>query len=468
MSLERLKNDWKIIRENCIYIILSFFSLMILSLCFQDTINYDEFFSMQWCRWDWNTLLQRLINDVHPPLYYLILKPVLDITNGSMVCARLLSAIFGTMILWIGSLFIMHNFGKKAALFFACFIYLNPFMIQKATEIRMYMPASAFTVISGIMSYRILKESKRKDWIYFTISSLLAAYTHYYALLTMIFLYAGVGIYCIFTRNKRGICSWLLCALGTIVGYLPWLPIAIKQITTVNGGYWITMPSSRLAPLRELFYSKIPNTEHVYIGILVIFILMAFYALFRKKSVDAYWVLICSSALWGTLFFTILYATKVRPILVSRYLIMAVCLCVLGTSGMVRSLNKYVVILICLFCVLVGGIRYETAFRTQCNRNTTQTIAFVEENIAAADSIVYVSDNYGYFANCLAYYFPDVNRIGIEEAEINNLPDIVEDTKGAVWFFDVNQVVSGEDLVHMDSFGEFGFNSMTFEIYRLK
>ena len=120
-----------------------------------------------------------------------------------MLCSRLLSAVIGIMILWTGGLFIDEHFGKKASFFFVFFIYLNPFMIQKTTEIRMYMLASVFTIMSGIMSYSVLKDSKKKDWIFFVIFSLLAAYTHYYALLTMCFLYAGILIYFVFTHNKK-------------------------------------------------------------------------------------------------------------------------------------------------------------------------------------------------------------------------------------------------------------------------
>lgn len=59
--------NWNTLKENYLFIILSLFSVMIISLCFQDTINFDEYFSMQWCRMGWKDLMQCLIDDVHPP-----------------------------------------------------------------------------------------------------------------------------------------------------------------------------------------------------------------------------------------------------------------------------------------------------------------------------------------------------------------------------------------------------------------
>lgn len=462
---------------------------MIFSLCFQDTINYDEYFSMQWCRLSWPQLMQTLISDVHPPLYYFLLKPLVDLTNESMICARILSAVCGITLLWTGALFLSRHFGTKSAFFYACFLYLNPFMIQKATEIRMYMPASLFTVISGIFSYYLLKDAdsfksdpaslqdvqihktSRKHWICFTLFSLLAAYTHYYALLVMCFLYAGLAIYFICTRNKKAIRSWLLCAACTIIAYLPWLPTALKQVTAVNQAYWISMPTSRLAPLRELFYNAIPYSEHIYLFLICLLIAYAFIRLVKQKSVDSYWTLMCSSALCGIMLFAIWYASHVRPILVSRYLIMAICLCILGISNMTRFLNRYIVLLLCLFCFLVGGVRYQSALFAQADRITTQTVNFIAENGTSDDCIAYVNDGYGYLAHCVEYYFPNTQHIGIEKDALSALNTAFSETKGFIWFLDDHGYMSdiqgsGTDFIVEDC-GNYGFGASGFRLYKL-
>lgn len=455
-----------------VLIVLIIFSAMIVSLCFQDTINYDEYFSMQWCRLGWKDLMECLASDVHPPLYYLLLKPIFDLTNGNMFCARMLSAVAGIALLWAGSLFLLHRFGIKSALFYSCFLYLNPFMIQKTTEIRMYMLAGFFTIMSGIMSYYILRESLRKHWIRFTVFSLLAAYTHYYALLAMVFLYAGLVTYFLFTRDKKKTISWLICVLCTIIGYLPWLPVAWQQVTEVNHEYWITAPSSRLAPLRELFYSAVPYTEHIYPDIILLLTLAVFILFVRKRTINIYWALMCCSALWGILIFAIWYASYIRPILVSRYLIMAMCLCMLGISSIARYLNKYIVIAICLFCALIGSIHYQSAFRAQFDRITTRTIAFIAENQNQGDTIIYINDGYGYIANCVEYYFPNMKHIGIEEPLVPEIDKIIIQANGSVWLFDDNQYMQSSQINAVDytvtDCGTFGFGATEFEIYEMR
>lgn len=475
---KRYNSVWDMFKEKCIFIVLILFTVMIISLCFQDTINYDEYFSMHWCRMKWKDLIQCLINDVHPPLYYLLLKPIVNLTNGNMLCARLLSAVSGIVSLWSGSLFLEHNFGKESAIFFSCFLFLNPFMIQKVTEIRMYMLASMFTGISGIISYYILKNPKRKYWIIFTVSSLLTAYTHYYALFCMIFLYMGILIYFVFKHVKKEIINWLFCSLATIIGYLMWLPTALKQVASVNNNYWISISPSRLAPLKELFYTMIPYTEYVYLGIVVILTVCLLLLFLKKKLLDDYWALMCVSALWGIFIFTTWYSYKITPILLSRYLIMPICLLFLGISSITRVLNKYIIIIACLFCVLIGGDRYIDSIKAQRNHNTTRTVEFANENFGENDVILYcnVNEDDIYFTNCVTYYFPNTICMPIETVQLNNPEEIVSETNmlshmETAWLLDTtHSMMENENNMEgftIEDYGSYGFNTMTFEIYKI-
>ena len=53
MNCDKSRGILKALQEKYQYLVLAVISGMILSLCFQDTINYDEFFSVQWCRLPW-------------------------------------------------------------------------------------------------------------------------------------------------------------------------------------------------------------------------------------------------------------------------------------------------------------------------------------------------------------------------------------------------------------------------------
>lgn len=459
---------YRIVRERCLEAILVLFTGMIFSTCFQETINYDEYFSMSWCRLGWGEFWQTLAADVHPPLHYVALKFILFLTDESILAARLLSACMAILLLWRCGLFLKKEFGVKAALFFCVLVYLNPFMIQKATEIRMYLFASCFVCLSGIETYYLIKDPKRKNWICFTVYSLLAAYTHYYALLTVSFLYVSLFFYYIVVGKKSGVRQWFFCAAATVIGYLPWLPIAWGQVTAVNREYWIEPSSSKLAPLRELFYSRIPYTHHIYIGVMVLLMGIALFMLIKKRSTECFWALVCGTPLWGILIFAALYATQVRPILVNRYLIMAVCLCLLGIGSICRYLSKYIVLLFCLFSAIVGIYTYQSAIRAQALHNTAKFIDFMEDELEETDLIMYVKDDYayGYVPHCLEYYFPEAEQVPIEESWISILSGDVDRT---IYFIDTAQYMQRLDApsANIDNCGTFAFDATEFEVYKI-
>ncbi|MCM1416953.1 MAG: hypothetical protein NC430_13650 [bacterium] len=297
------------------------------------------------------------------------------------------------------------------------------------------------------------------------VSSLFAAYTHYYALLTVAFLYVGILIWFLIKRNRRGISRWFLCVAVTVTGYLPWLPIALRQISSVNGGYWIETPSSKLAPLRELFYSRIRYSEHIYLFCLLAFVVIAFLVFIKTGDVEAYWALVCNSALWGILVFSLVYMKYFRPILVSRYLIMAICLAVLGGCSMMRFINKYIIVWLCAIFLVVGSDRYRDGLDDQSNRNTTRTLTYAKENMSSLDTILYINQENAYFSQCMLYYFPQNKCYGIDRNDLECLKMYDLKKQGNLYFFDVDDAISTIQDVEVRDCGKFGFNGMTFEIY---
>ena len=209
-------------------------------------------------------------------------------------------------------------------------------MLQKSTEIRMYIWASAFTLLAGVFCYKLFVTLSRKNWI--------------------------------------------LCNLVTIVAYIPFLLIAIAQIRESNGG-WIHEPTSRLAPLKELFYSEISGSEYFYLAVLAGITLFSIFLLIRHKNVIYYWSFVCCSAIWGIMAVGILSAALGKPIMLSRYLIMPVCLLFLGAGPVVRHINKYIILLLCLSFALIGGIRYKASLETMHRDHTVETLEFAKSTL---------------------------------------------------------------------------------------
>ena len=95
-----------------------------------------------------------------------------------------------------------------------------PVMLLYSSEIRMYSWAGVFVTLTGIYTYRIVsKESNKKNWILFAIFSLLSAYTHYFAMMTIGIINLMLFAYTI--KNKKYIKEFLITGITQIILFIP-------------------------------------------------------------------------------------------------------------------------------------------------------------------------------------------------------------------------------------------------------
>ena len=137
--------------------------------------------------------------DVHPVLYYWILKIVSLIFGNNILAFRLISVISLSILGILGYTHIRKDFGEKVGLLFSFLVYFLPVNVIYASEIRMYTVGMLFVTIMAIYAYRIFKGNKSiKNWIIFAIFSLASAYTHYYGLMS-----AGIINILLFISHKK-------------------------------------------------------------------------------------------------------------------------------------------------------------------------------------------------------------------------------------------------------------------------
>lgn len=461
----------RIEKKNCgfpyEFIVIVIFIIMSVTACSHYTINFDEFYTMQWCRAGWSEFFYEVLHDTSPFLYYYMIRPFAILTGQSIFMARMFSLAALFILLLTGITFVKKTYGRKAMYFYLALIYLNPFMLQKSTEIRMYVWASAFTLLSGVFCYQLLVSPSRKRWTGFTLFSLMAACTHYYAVLTMVFLYLGLLIYYAITHEKKELKNWLICSLVTVIAYLPFLFIAIAQIRESNGG-WISEADSKLSPLKELFYSEVKGSEYLYLAVMAGFTLFSFIALIRQKRVEYYWSFVCCCAVWGITAFCIAWGELVKPILLSRYLIMPVCLLFLGVTPMVRHVNKYLVLLLCLSFVIISSIRYQSSLETLSRDHTVDTLQFAREHIMEDEKIVLISGD-DYLYNCTDYYIPQADIYYTTAFDPGQLA--TEEGLTEFWFFDNGDYFDLDELkqagLWAEDFGAYQFGYIHINIYKI-
>ena len=206
-------------------------------------VTTDEFFSLILTSTSWSSLFEVGMSDVHPLLYYLILKSSIELcslfgfTNAIQI-GIIVSMIPLFLILLLTITHIKNNFGWLTAGIFALGVILLPRMLVYAIEIRMYSWALLFITASFLCFYEIIKNPSWKSWVILTLLTICSANTHYFSALASFTIYLVMLGYLVF-KNRKLIKYWIISSIFSIIGFLPWLSICLSQISNTFSSYWI-------------------------------------------------------------------------------------------------------------------------------------------------------------------------------------------------------------------------------------
>ena len=157
----------------------------------QKNLWFDEVFSWHISIDSFYEIIVRTSNDIHPPLYYFILKLWMFFFGDSVTALRLLSAIFASL-----SVFFIYPLARKVLnpsySFIVLILYcISPLNIYYSQEVRMAAMnlflnlGSVFFLIkltdSGIYKDKIRKLISRADFYMFVLFTSAAIYTHYFS-----------------------------------------------------------------------------------------------------------------------------------------------------------------------------------------------------------------------------------------------------------------------------------------------
>lgn len=117
-------------------------------------------------------------NDVHSPLYFLILHLWMNLFGDSDVAVRSLSVLFGVLnvptIYYVGK----EIESKKIGLVAAFFVAINSFLIYYSQEVRFYSLLPCLVSLSILLALRIIKNPNRKNLILLMLTNILVIFTN--------------------------------------------------------------------------------------------------------------------------------------------------------------------------------------------------------------------------------------------------------------------------------------------------
>jgi hypothetical protein len=402
----------------------------------------DEAFTILNVRKSWPELWNAIISDVLPPLYYILLKIAVSICGDHYKVYKLMSALpIIIMHVWISALVLSNKnwaasrrTGILLSLFIAATTLTSNFLTMSG-EIRMYSWAMLFVTLSGIYAWLFYQSPTTKNIILFSLASLAACLTHYYAMFMAIYIFVLLMIF-ILKKKKKLFPRFLICCAIVILGYSWWIPIGYKQFSGVKNSFWVTFS---FWSVPEYFKSIIGYNFFAEV-VLIIFILGYFLSNFYsgKMSEEEKETSVFACCAFSLPFFSILLGVVlsvwIRPILLPRYIYPSLGLFWCGLFLLLNEtqpLRKVFTLFLTAILCLTGLDSYAQEMSNENESGTWDTIQFVKSHIPETD--ILLSNNSMMPWPELAYYFP--------EYEAENFSDIdFSSSDETYWYFEITNL----------------------------
>ena len=462
------KIDWiKVhIMDVLIWGLIVFFTLLYISLLFNYNIWTDEAFTLQLVHGNLKEIILGTAEDVHPPLYYIYSKLFFDITGESLWIQKFITIIpqVGTYVL-VATVF-RKRFGDVATFISLIFFTCIPCTMEFSIQVRMYSMALFFVTLCGIYAYEAYAENKKFSWVWLSVGALGAAYTHYFAFVSVIAIVGILFLAIVFTKREL-VKPWIISAVCMIIGYLPWMPFCYEQVTRVRENYWIP----EITP--EVIWSYfiwtfdlelVPGVVYGVIALLVIAGIIVLVRLARDREKEDFAAILGMIIPTVTAVIGIVISLSKSPIYRDQYVFPALMLLALFFGLAFRKTTWKILVPICAFFLFIGAVQYKECFRQEYRSTyVPQTMEFFEENLAEDDFILY---NWPAFRFIYEHYFPAEQLVYVEDfdfsCDFNN-----------VWFLNTKNNPQADPAkleangLSMDIIGLYGIEHNEFDLYMI-
>lgn len=397
-------------------ILIVFVVIMILGIAMlfvnmtNDSLWYDESYTAAIVNQPALDIITISGGDSHPPLYYLLLKPICLLFGTSVFVLRLFSVLGTAALASLGIGPVRRAIGTRAGILFTLLTFLLPIAIAMSHEARMYTWSAFFVTGSALYGYMAQRDGQKKEWVLFIVLSVAAAYLHYYALLAVVMIFAVMLVYCMRDRKKR--IPFLIAAGIFIASYLPWGIMLAGQVSRVAGSFWIPEVTGKiiLSVFAYPFGYKFPDVGHLTTGIIAfavcaVWIVWGIIYSIRKKEADMKMPILAAGVYLLTIAAGIVASAVIRPVLVERYMVPVLGLYLLALVYGLAT-NRRMVLLVIATCV-VAGLCIPSAFANMTQRVNgpmKEVAAKMADQVEPGDVFLHTDEHtYGTFC----YYFPN-------------------------------------------------------------
>ena len=337
-------------------------------------------------------ILKIVAEDVHVPLYHLLLHLWRVAFGGGVEIARSLSLVFYLMS--IPALYALGRlaYSRWTGLYAAVLFGMSPFMNWYGNEIRMYALFTFLIILNQYFFLRIMNRGGSFVWLGYGATALLGIFTHY-------FFFVNLGVqFCFYLLQRRLFPRGSFVRFTAIVALLvaafaPWVwyVYALKEAAFQHPLLMRPTTVDLFNTFSHFFFGfQVDAINTLFVSLWPLAVVLAFLGLRRGiifSNESTYFLLaVCFS--FGILFFG---SFLITPIFVSRYLILTVPALYLLVAhffevypSRIGQVARWGVV----FVMCVGLVIQIQSVATPVKENYEQVTAYINTHAGPQDTII--------------------------------------------------------------------------------
>jgi mannosyltransferase len=203
--------------------------LLLLGLSLHGLVRHslwlDEAYAVAVARQDLSAIAPSLADESGPPLYYWILHLWIALFGDGERAVRLLSVVFGVLLVPATALLARRIAGRRAGASAAFLIASTPIVVQFSQEARMYtlLPLLAVLAAERLLAY--MQEGRRGALVAHALLLAAIGYVHNWGIL----LIPGAALAAVALGPRARLRGYALGALAALLLYAPWARVLLSQ-----------------------------------------------------------------------------------------------------------------------------------------------------------------------------------------------------------------------------------------------
>lgn len=394
-----MENILKKLTKNKLLIFLLIFAIATVFYLFKigfSDLWSDEIYTKSMLGGSLSDFFAKFKNDLHPPLYYLVLRLFTGLFGLNAISLRLFSVLGVLSTILLGYFAGQRVFGKQGALYFCLMLISVPMLAAYSHQARMYTWAAFSVTGVFIYSYLFMRTAKNRDLALLFVFTVLAMYTHYYSMAAAFVANMFVFLHLLLTKNKKWLPHLFSLLLAAII-FLPWLFMFIIQVKKVQHAFWA--PEVSLNAILSCF--KIPFTEQFWttnysisLTILIYSLIVFTFLISFTKSVSEYRLVLWLSLFifLGTLLVVTIISLFSQPILSTRYVMTIVIMLVIPPTILLIQMKIKWLKIILISVILFLGIRISISNFYFSYGPYKQTIEYISTTYPEVKKILHITE----------------------------------------------------------------------------